>query len=147
MSRHNAMPPVPPANRSHKGTGDDGEVNRDTATKKAEENRARPLTSGRTPPTLASSREDASNKATVMMVLGASEGPRVVLVVEDEFLQRMLAVDMVGRRRLHLGRGCGRDYFRLNLIGKHGVEPFRQSIRFSKVLGTTRFQKERDILG
>jgi hypothetical protein len=31
MSRHNEMPPVPSANRSHKGTGDDTEVNRDTA--------------------------------------------------------------------------------------------------------------------
>jgi hypothetical protein len=29
MSRHNEMPPVPPANRSHKGTGDDTEVNKD----------------------------------------------------------------------------------------------------------------------
>jgi hypothetical protein len=31
MSRHNEMPPVPSANRSHKGTGDDTEVNKDTA--------------------------------------------------------------------------------------------------------------------
>jgi hypothetical protein len=30
MSRHNEMPPVPPANRSHKGTGDDTAVNKDT---------------------------------------------------------------------------------------------------------------------
>jgi hypothetical protein len=29
MSRHNEMPPVPPANRSHKGTGDTTEVNKD----------------------------------------------------------------------------------------------------------------------
>jgi hypothetical protein len=29
MSRHNEMPPVPPANRSHKGTGDNTEVNKD----------------------------------------------------------------------------------------------------------------------
>jgi hypothetical protein len=41
MSRHNAMPPVPPANRSHKGTGDGAEVNKDTtATNKAEINTA-----------------------------------------------------------------------------------------------------------
>ena len=31
MSRHNEMPPVPPANRSHKGTGDCAEVNKDTS--------------------------------------------------------------------------------------------------------------------
>jgi hypothetical protein len=31
MSRHNEMPPVPPANRSHKGTGDDTAVNKDTS--------------------------------------------------------------------------------------------------------------------
>lgn len=31
MSRHNEMPPVPPANRSHKGTGDSVEVNKDTS--------------------------------------------------------------------------------------------------------------------
>jgi hypothetical protein len=30
MSRHNEMPPVPPANRSHKGTGDNTVVNKDT---------------------------------------------------------------------------------------------------------------------
>jgi hypothetical protein len=40
MSRHNTTPPVPPANRSHKGTGDDVEMNKDTATKKAEVNTA-----------------------------------------------------------------------------------------------------------
>ncbi len=40
MSRHNAMPPVPPANRNHKGTGDDAEVNSDTATDKADINTA-----------------------------------------------------------------------------------------------------------
>jgi hypothetical protein len=40
MSRHNEMPPVPPANRSHKGTGDDTEVNKDTATKKTDLNTA-----------------------------------------------------------------------------------------------------------
>lgn len=31
MSRHNEMPPVPPANRSHKGTGDSVEANQDTS--------------------------------------------------------------------------------------------------------------------
>lgn len=31
MSRHNEMPPVPPANRSHKGTGDHAEINKDTS--------------------------------------------------------------------------------------------------------------------
>jgi hypothetical protein len=40
MSRHNAMPPVPPANRSQKGTGDAVEVNKDTAASKAEINTA-----------------------------------------------------------------------------------------------------------
>jgi hypothetical protein len=40
MSRHNAMPPVPPANRSHKGTGDDVEVNKDSAKDKSEINTA-----------------------------------------------------------------------------------------------------------
>ena len=30
MSRHNEMPPVPPGNRSPKGTGDHAEVNKDT---------------------------------------------------------------------------------------------------------------------
>lgn len=40
MSRHNAMPPVPPANRSHKGTGDDVEVDKDTAAKKVDVNTA-----------------------------------------------------------------------------------------------------------
>jgi hypothetical protein len=29
MSRHNEMPPVPPGNRSPKGTGDHAEVNKD----------------------------------------------------------------------------------------------------------------------
>jgi hypothetical protein len=29
MSRHNEMPPVPPANRSHKGTGDNAEVSKE----------------------------------------------------------------------------------------------------------------------
>ena len=40
MSRDNEMPPVPPANRSHKGTGDDAEANRDTSKTKAEVNTA-----------------------------------------------------------------------------------------------------------
>ncbi len=40
MSRHNAMPPVPPANRSHKGTGDDAAVKKDAATNKADINAA-----------------------------------------------------------------------------------------------------------
>jgi hypothetical protein len=40
MSRHNAMPPVPPANRSHKGTGDDVEVDKDTVANKADTNTA-----------------------------------------------------------------------------------------------------------
>jgi hypothetical protein len=40
MSRHNAMPPVPPANRSHKGTGDTVEVNKDAEASKAEINTA-----------------------------------------------------------------------------------------------------------
>ncbi len=31
MSRHNEMPPVPPANRSHKGPGDNTEANKDTS--------------------------------------------------------------------------------------------------------------------
>jgi hypothetical protein len=40
MSRHNAMPPVPPASRSHKGTGDDVEVKKDTVANKADINTA-----------------------------------------------------------------------------------------------------------
>jgi hypothetical protein len=40
MSRHNEMPPVPPANRSNKGTGDHAEVNKDTAKRKGEVNTA-----------------------------------------------------------------------------------------------------------
>jgi hypothetical protein len=31
MSRHNEMPPVPPANRSTKGTGDQTHIDKDTA--------------------------------------------------------------------------------------------------------------------
>ncbi len=34
------MPPVPPANRSHKGTGDDSEVSKDTSKTKREVNTA-----------------------------------------------------------------------------------------------------------
>jgi hypothetical protein len=40
MSRHNEMPPVPPANRSHKGTGDNTEVSKDSPTPKADANAA-----------------------------------------------------------------------------------------------------------
>ncbi len=40
MSRHNEMPPVPPANKSKKGTGDDSKVGKDTVAKKAEVNTA-----------------------------------------------------------------------------------------------------------
>ena len=40
MSRHNEMPPVPPANRSHKGSGDNAEVSKDMAKTKAEVNTA-----------------------------------------------------------------------------------------------------------
>ena len=40
MSRHNEMPPVPAANRSHKGTGDKAEVSKDMAKRKAEVNTA-----------------------------------------------------------------------------------------------------------
>jgi hypothetical protein len=40
MSRHNEMPPVPPANRSHKGTGDNTEPTKDTATGKTDLNTA-----------------------------------------------------------------------------------------------------------
>jgi len=36
MSRHNAMPPVPAANRSNKGTGDHSDVNKDVAKAKGE---------------------------------------------------------------------------------------------------------------
>jgi hypothetical protein len=40
MSRHNEMPPVPPANRSHKGTVDKAQVSKDMARTKAEVNTA-----------------------------------------------------------------------------------------------------------
>jgi hypothetical protein len=40
MSRHNEMPPVPPANRSNKGTGDNAEVSKDIAKTRAEVNTA-----------------------------------------------------------------------------------------------------------
>jgi hypothetical protein len=40
MSRHNKMPPVPSANRSHKGTGDDIQVNKDSPGNKGEVNTA-----------------------------------------------------------------------------------------------------------
>ena len=40
MSRHNAMPPVPPANRSHKGTGDHSDVKKDVEKVKGDVNAA-----------------------------------------------------------------------------------------------------------
>ena len=40
MSRHNEMPPVPPANRSNKGTGDHTEMPKDAAISKGEINTA-----------------------------------------------------------------------------------------------------------
>jgi len=40
MSSHNDMPPVPPANRSPKGSGDKSEVAKDTAASHAETNTA-----------------------------------------------------------------------------------------------------------
>jgi hypothetical protein len=40
MSRHNEMPPVPSANRSHKGTGDNAEVDKDISKTKREVNTA-----------------------------------------------------------------------------------------------------------
>lgn len=40
MSRHNPMPPVPPANRSHKGTGDNAKVGKDTSIDQVDINRA-----------------------------------------------------------------------------------------------------------
>lgn len=38
MSKHSHMPPVPPANRSPKGTGDDFEAAKETPKKHAEVN-------------------------------------------------------------------------------------------------------------
>jgi hypothetical protein len=38
MSGHNHMPPVSPDNRSHKGTGDDSEVNKNAGKVTAEVN-------------------------------------------------------------------------------------------------------------
>jgi hypothetical protein len=40
MSRHKAMPPVPAANRSNKGTGDHSDVEKDVAKVKGEVNAA-----------------------------------------------------------------------------------------------------------
>jgi hypothetical protein len=40
MSSHSHMPPVPPANRSPKGPGDESEVSKDAATSHAETNTA-----------------------------------------------------------------------------------------------------------
>jgi hypothetical protein len=38
MSKHSHMPPVPPANRSHKGNGDHSETANETAKTRAEVN-------------------------------------------------------------------------------------------------------------
>ena len=38
MSKHSHMPPVPPANRSHKGTGDNSETTIETPKSHAEVN-------------------------------------------------------------------------------------------------------------
>jgi hypothetical protein len=40
MSRHHEMPPVPPANRSQKGTGDNAEVSKDAPNARPEQNAA-----------------------------------------------------------------------------------------------------------
>ena len=40
MSRHNKMPPIPPASRSPKGTGGETEVKKDTLSTKAVDNLA-----------------------------------------------------------------------------------------------------------
>ena len=40
MSKHGHMPPVPPANRSHQGTGDNTETASDTTKKQREDNTA-----------------------------------------------------------------------------------------------------------
>jgi hypothetical protein len=40
MSRHNEMPPIPPANRSPKGTGGEPEVKKDTSSRKTVNNTA-----------------------------------------------------------------------------------------------------------
>jgi hypothetical protein len=40
MSNHSHMPPVPPANQSHNGTGDKSEANPDTSHAKGEQNTA-----------------------------------------------------------------------------------------------------------
>jgi hypothetical protein len=40
MSRHNGMPPVPPANRSNKGTGDRTELPKEEAKAKGDINTA-----------------------------------------------------------------------------------------------------------
>jgi hypothetical protein len=52
MSRHNEMPPVPPANRSHKGTGDNAEVSKDTSKTKDEVNIVEQGETARRPATL-----------------------------------------------------------------------------------------------
>ena len=40
MSHHKEMPPLPPANRSHKGTDDNGETSKEMAKTKADVNTA-----------------------------------------------------------------------------------------------------------
>jgi hypothetical protein len=55
MSSHSHMPPVPPANRSPKGPGDQSEVSKDTAASHAETNTAE---QGET----ANIRQNATNK-------------------------------------------------------------------------------------
>ena len=61
MSRHNEMPPVPPANRSHKGTGDDAKVSKDTSKKEGEVNTATPPILSRTRQMRVSSRDGVLN--------------------------------------------------------------------------------------
>jgi len=40
MSRHNEMPPVPPANRSPKGTGGKPDIKKDTTSQRVADNTA-----------------------------------------------------------------------------------------------------------
>ena len=40
MSRHNEMPPVPPANRSPKGTGGEPEIKKDKSSRRTVDNTA-----------------------------------------------------------------------------------------------------------
>jgi len=55
MSKHSHMPPVPPANRSHKGTGDSSETVNDTSKTHADVN---PLEQGDT----ANIKQNTTNK-------------------------------------------------------------------------------------